>query len=145
MSPQDACSLATRLGELFTTFSPADREPVRTTLEKLPFGMAKAVIWRYAQESATFDRGKLRTLLWEEYSRRSRGASPTAQWKDARQAESNAIDERLNSIPKSQLHALVDDLRKKRPEVFRFLKSDPLQTDIGKSLIHSELKHTQDK
>jgi hypothetical protein len=144
MNPQEAFSLATRLAELFS-IAPAEREVVQAILEKFPRSTAEAVISRYVQETATFDRGKLRTLLWEEHTRRSRRASPTAQWKDARQAESKAIDELLASIPKSRLERLVDDIRKKCPEAFRFLKSDPLQTDIGKSLIYSEWKHTQAK
>jgi hypothetical protein len=139
MDPQHACLLAMRLGELFST-APAEREVVQSILEKFPRSTAEAVISRYAQETATFDRGKLLTLLWEEHSRRTRRESPTAEWKDARQAERKAIDELLASIPKSRLERLVDDIRKKCPEVFHFLKADPLQTDIGKSLIYFEWK-----
>jgi hypothetical protein len=132
-----------RLCELFPAIAPAERDVVQAILEKFPFSTAEAVISRYAQETATFDRGRLRTLLWDEHSRRSHRTSLTASWNDARQTERKAIDELLNSIPESQLQGIVDDIRRKRPEVFGFLRSDPLRSDIGKSLIYSELKqHT---
>ncbi|HWE92776.1 MAG TPA: hypothetical protein VG269_02275 [Tepidisphaeraceae bacterium] len=145
MNPQDAGSLASRLAELFPGITPTERDLVATTLEKFSYDTAEAVIGRYAEETASFDRGKLRTLLWEEHSRRTRRISPTEEWKLAKNAELKAIEGALASIPKGDLEAVVDDVRKKRAEVFRHLGSDPLRTEIGKALIYSELKNRHGK
>lgn len=143
MDPQDARSLAMKLAELFKGIAPAEREVVETMLERFPSGTAETVISRYAQETATFDRGKLRTMLREEHARRTPRASPTPAWRDAKEAETKAIDELLDRIPKSRLRGLVEDVRKKHPTVFRLLQPDPLRTDVGRSLIYNELKNKQ--
>lgn len=140
MNPQDAGTLANRLAELFKGITPPERDLVATMLEKFPYVTAETAISRYAQETASFDRGKLRTLLWEEHSRRTLRTSPTEAWKLAKEAETKAIDDVLCTIPSGELQSVVDDVRKQRPDVFRLLKSDPLRTDIGKALVYSELK-----
>jgi hypothetical protein len=145
MNPHDASLLIAKLGEYFKNIAPAEHQLVQTILEKYPLHVAEKVVSLYAQETATFDRGKLHTLLREENSRQAPFVSPTARWKDAKNAETEAIAEFLSKIPEGRLHKLIDNVRKKSPDVFALLKSDPMQTDIGRALIYNELKNHQGK
>ena len=145
MNPQDVASFAEKIGDYFKDIAPAERELVRTILEKFSSSTAEAVIPRYVEETATFDRGKLFTLLREEHCRRTPRMSPTAGWKNAKDAEAEAINEFLSKIPNGRLQRLIDNLRKEQPALFSFLRSDPLGTDIGRSLIYDQLKNQRAK
>jgi len=140
MNPQHACTLVAKLEELFQEFAPAQRDLVQGMLEKYPDDAGEAAICRLAEETSNFDRGRLRTLLFEEHGRRSRPVSPTAGWRASKEAEVMAINEILSKMPKRRLQGVVDDLRKNHPDLFRFLRSDPLESDLGKSLIYIALK-----
>jgi len=78
----------------------------------------------------------------EEFGRRTRAASPTAGWRTAKAADVKAIDDILNKTSKTRLLELVGDLRKNRPDLFRFLRSDPVESDLGRSLIYTALKNS---
>ncbi len=145
MNPHDAFLLVEKLGEYFKDIAPTERSLVQTILEKYPLHTAEVVVSQYAQMTATFDRGKLHTLLREEHNRRTPFASPTPVWRNEKDVEAKVIAEVLNKIPKARIDKMLDDLRQKSPDVFRLMKADPMQTDIGRSLIYNELKNQQRK
>jgi len=139
MHPLEASSLVTKLEELFKGILPAERELLQTLLERFPLKTAEAVIPRYAEETTTFDRAKLRTMLREEHSRQTFRKSETPEWRDARDIETKSMDELFARTSKKRLEGAVEEVRKKYPDVFRFLKTEPLQTNVGKALVYSEL------
>ena len=138
MNPHEAISLVTKLEQLFPGITPAQRHVLETMLEPFPHDTAEEVIARYAQESSNLDRGKLRTLLLEEYQRRVPRVSSTVSWKKTMEAELKERDELLSRTPKRRLQSALEDVRQK--PVSRFLPADPLETDFGKWLIFNELR-----
>lgn len=143
MNPQDASLLVMKLCSYFDGISTAERDLLERLLEKFSVATAETVIIRYAEETSSFDRGKLRTLLFEEHSRRTRGASASAEWRTSKEADSRTRDAVLDGMMQSQLHELVEAVRCKHSAVFRMLHANPLETDIGRSLIYQEWKDRQ--
>jgi hypothetical protein len=141
MNPQEASTFVTKLNGLFQQFSQGQSEVLQTMLEKFPSDAATAAISRLAEETSHFDRGRLKTLLVEEHGRRASSASPTAGWRAAKVAEVKAIDEVLESTPKGRLLEVVSDLRKSRPELFKLCRADPLESDLGRSLVYEALRN----
>jgi hypothetical protein len=136
MCPQDAIRLTGTLRALFDKISPMEGELLSSVLEQFEIEIAETVIKRYATETAAFDRGKLRTLLIEEHSRRRRRPSETAKWRSAKEAETQARDAVLDALTHTQLQELSELVRHK---YCTFLKVEPQLTDLGRSLIYKEL------
>lgn len=140
MNPHDALTLLTNLQELFGQFLPAQRDVVERMLEKFPREAGVAAVSRLAEESSVFDRGRLHILLLEEHGRRHRPVPMTAAWRVAKEAEVKAIDEALNKTPKDHLDEIIGELQKTQPNLFKLLRSDPLESDLGRSLIYRALR-----
>ena len=145
MYPQDALDLLTGIKELFPAISRTDCELLQHSLEKyhLSITEAEAVIRNYAKETTTYDRAKLFRLLHEEHARRTQSSSPTRQWQEAKKVEKRIIAEELGKLPKRQIDRLLNAVNKKYPDLIRLLKNNPLETDIGRSIVFQELKSQQ--
>jgi hypothetical protein len=143
MDPHDASLLVAKLCSYFDGIAAPERELLERLLERFSVATTETVIARYAEETTTFDRGRLRTLLFEEHSRRTRQASPTAEWRTSKEADLRTRDAVLDGMTQSQLRELVEAVRCKHSAVFRMLHVDPLETDIGRSLIYQEWKDRQ--
>jgi hypothetical protein len=142
MSPHDAALLLTELRQLFEITS-ANCDLVRKMMEGatyLSYATGREVIFRFAQETGTFDRGRLITLLREENSRRAQRPSPTVEWRAAKEAETEARERTLNALPVNEQQKLAENVQQQHPVACRMLRSNLLQTDIGRSLIYDELE-----
>lgn len=79
-------------------------------------------------------------MLWEEHIRRLPRTTETPEWKTARDLEKKRIDEFLRAIPPDRRSVLIAQIRKERPELFRFLRTEPMETEIGRAIIYCELQ-----
>lgn len=140
MNPQDAIAVVNRIKGFFNGISQADRELLERLMERYPLSAVEAVLDGYAQGATTFDRAKFRMLVREEYARCAPTLSRTPQWKEIKEAETKIIGESLNRLSKRRMQELLNSVREKKPEVFQFMRSDPLQTDFGRALLYEELK-----
>jgi len=140
MHPHEAAILVTRLEELFKGITPVERDVLGGILMRYEVDVAQTVIDRYVQDSSVLDRGQLSARLKEEHNRRAHRSSPTAEWKRTKAAEVSQRDELLKRTPKKRLQTVIEGLRQKRPQVFKLLRKDPLESDIGRSLIYDELR-----
>jgi hypothetical protein len=142
MSPQSAQGFVSKLAELFDEeeFTRSASEILYGMFEKYSEDVATAAVTRLAEESSQLDRGRLRTLLQEEHGRRVYRASQTGEWRSTKEAEAEAIDRAFKQLPKPRLQELISDIRKTEPNILALLKSDPLETDVGRSLVYTELK-----
>jgi hypothetical protein len=137
MYPQDALRLIQKLRAVFEKISAAEAEILLSLFERFDIEMAEVVVRRYSEETATFDRGKLRTLLLDEHSRRTRRVSETVRWRNEKRAETKARDATLEMLDTSELQKLSDGIRIKFGPI---LRGDPMLSDLGRSLMYQELK-----
>jgi hypothetical protein len=140
MGPSEATAVVHKLLELFPGISQAECRFLESAIEKYPASSVTPVIGKYAEEAANFDRVKFLRLVRDEHSSRTPTQSPTRKWKQAKEEEKKKIDESLDKLPKRRLKELLDAIEKKRPDLRRMLRSDLLQTDIGRSLVYEELR-----
>jgi hypothetical protein len=140
MSPQDAIAVVNKIRELFGGISTTNCEFLERQLEKYLLSTVEIVVEDYAEGASIFDRAKFLTMVREEHARCAPTRSPTPLWKEAKDAETKTINESLSKLSKRRRDDLVKLISEKHPEVFKFLRSDPLKTDIGRSLVYAELK-----
>jgi cell division FtsZ-interacting protein ZapD len=137
MYPQDALRLTQKLRALFDKISATEADLLVSLLERFDVEMAETVIRRYSEETATFDRGRLRTLLLEEHSKRTRRVSETVSWRKVKKVETETRDATLDTLDPCELQRLSDDIRNR---FGKLLKADPMLSDLGRSLMYQELK-----
>ena len=140
MNPHEADMFVTQIEDLFPGVPPTHRTFMAGMLEKYSPEIVGAAISRLATETSTFDRGRLRTLLQDEYGRRKPRNSPTPQWMADSAAEKKEIAAALDKLTYADRESIRNRFLEKWPQYSQFAKHDPLTTDFGRALIFKMLK-----
>jgi hypothetical protein len=141
MNPQASLTPIEKLVGFFPQMPKCERELVEHFFQTCPPNVVEAVVKDYATETTTFDRVKLFKLLRQEIARLNPPKSPIPEWKNAKASEDQSIQQFLKRQSRDLVDGAIQTAREKYPDLFQMLRSDPLQTDIGRSIVYAQLHH----